>query len=140
MAGETKVTIIGRLTGDPELRFTPSGVAVANFTVASNARRFDRQANEWKDADPLFMTCSVWRDTAEHVAESLRKGEQVIVVGNLTQRSYEKDGQRRTVVEMQVEEVGPSLRFRSVKHSSERPAERPKQEPASDPWASEPPF
>lgn len=140
MAGETKVTIIGRLTGDPELRFTPSGVAVANFTVASNARRFDRQANEWKDADPLFMTCSVWRDMAEHVAESLRKGEQVIVVGNLTQRSYEKDGQRRTVVEMQVEEVGPSLRFRSVKHSSERPVERPKQEPASDPWASEPPF
>ena len=111
MAGETVITIIGNLTADPELRFTPSGAAVADFTVASTPRTFDRNSNEWKDGDTLFMRCSVWREAAENVAESLRKGMRVIVQGRLTQRSYEtREGERRTVVEIQVDEVGPSLR------------------------------
>lgn len=111
MAGETVITIIGNLTADPELRFTPSGAAVADFTVASTPRSFDRQSNEWKDGETLFMRCSVWREAAENVAESLRKGMRVIVQGRLTQRSYEtREGERRTVVELQVDEVGPSLR------------------------------
>jgi len=111
MAGDTVITIIGNLTADPELRFTPSGAAVADFTVASTPRTFDRNANEWKDGETLFMRCSVWREAAENVAESLRKGMRVIVQGRLTQRSYEtREGERRTVVEMQVDEVGPSLR------------------------------
>src|SRR3990172_6098052 len=103
MAGETVITIIGNLTNDPELRFTPSGAAVANFTVASTPRTFDKQANEWKDGDTLFMRCSVWRDAAENVAESLQRGAGVIVVGKLKMRSYEtKEGEKRTVVEMDV--------------------------------------
>ena len=111
MAGETVITIIGNLTADPELRWTQSGVAVADFTVASTPRTYDRNAGEWRDGDTLFMRCSVWRDTAENVAESLRKGMRVIVQGRLTQRSYEtQQGERRTVVELQVDEVGPSLR------------------------------
>lgn len=111
MAGETVITIIGNLTADPELRFTPSGAAVADFTVASTPRTFDRNANEWKDGETLFMRCSIWREAAENVAESLRKGMRVIVSGRLQQRSYDdRDGNRRTVVEMQVDEVGPSLR------------------------------
>ncbi|MDN6567043.1 MAG: single-stranded DNA-binding protein [Actinomyces sp.] len=111
MAGDTTITLIGNLTADPELRFTPSGAAVADFTVASTPRTFDRNANEWKDGETLFMRCSVWREAAENVAESLRKGMRVIVQGRLTQRSYEtREGERRTVVEMQVDEVGPSLR------------------------------
>lgn len=111
MAGETVITIVGNLTADPELRFTPSGAAVADFTVASTPRAFDRASNEWKDGDTLFMRCSVWREAAENVAESLRKGMRVIVQGRLTQRSYEtREGERRTVVELQVDEVGPSLR------------------------------
>lgn len=111
MAGETIITLVGNLTADPELRFTPSGAAVADFTVASTPRTFDRQSNEWKDGETLFMRCSVWREAAENVAESLRKGMRVIVQGRLTQRSYEtREGERRTVVEMQVDEVGPSLR------------------------------
>lgn len=111
MAGETVITIIGNLTADPELRFTPSGAAVADFTVASTPRTFDRSSNEWKDGETLFMRCSVWREAAENVAESLRKGMRVIVQGRLTQRSYEtREGERRTVVELQVDEVGPSLR------------------------------
>ncbi len=111
MAGDTVITIIGNLTADPELRFTPSGAAVADFTVASTPRTFDRTANEWKDGDTLFMRCSIWREAAENVAESLRKGMRVIVQGRLTQRSYEtREGERRTVVEMQADEVGPSLR------------------------------
>lgn len=111
MAGETVITIIGNLTADPELRFTPSGAAVADFTVASTPRSFDRASNEWKDGETLFMRCSVWREAAENVAESLRKGMRVIVQGRLTQRSYEtREGERRTVVELQVDEVGPSLR------------------------------
>lgn len=111
MAGDTVITIIGNLTADPELRWTQSGAAVADFTVASTPRTYDRNAGEWRDGDTLFMRCSVWRDTAENVAESLRKGMRVIVQGRLTQRSYEtQQGERRTVVELQVDEVGPSLR------------------------------
>lgn len=118
MAGETVVTIIGNLTNDPELRFTPSGAAVANFTVASTPRTFDRQANEWKDGETLFMRCSVWRDAAENVAESLQRGTRVVANGRLRSRSYEtKEGEKRTVVEMEVDEIGPSLRYATAKVS-----------------------
>ena len=111
MAGDTVITVIGNLTADPELRWTQSGAAVADFTVASTTRTYDRNAGEWRDGDTLFMRCSVWRDTAENVAESLRKGMRVIVQGRLTQRSYDtQQGERRTVVELQVDEIGPSLR------------------------------
>jgi single-strand DNA-binding protein len=116
MAGDTVITIIGNLTADPELRFTPSGAAVANFTVASTPRQFDRQSNEWKDGETLFMRCSVWRDAAENVAESLQRGMRVIVSGRLKSRSYEtKEGEKRTVVEMDVDEIGPSLRSATAK-------------------------
>ena len=111
MAGETVITLIGNLTADPELRFTPSGAAVANLTIASTPRTFDRQANEWKDGETLFMRCSIWREAAENVAESLKKGQRVIAQGRLKQRSFETDGQRRTVVEMDIDEIGPSLRY-----------------------------
>ena len=111
MAGDTVITVIGNLTADPGLRWTQSGAAVADFTVASTPRTYDRNAGEWRDGDTLFMRCSVWRETAENVAESLRKGMRVIVRGRLTQRSYDtQQGERRTVVELQVDEVGPSLR------------------------------
>ena len=116
MAGDTTLTIIGNLTGDPELRFTPSGAAVANFTVASTPRMYDRNSGEWKDGETLFMRCSVWRDAAENVAESLGRGTRVIVSGRLKSRSYEtKEGEKRTVVELEVDEVGPSLRYASAK-------------------------
>ena len=116
MSGETVITVIGNLTGDPELRFTPSGAAVANFTVASTPRTFDRQSNEWKDGDTLFLRCSIWREAAESVAESLTKGTRVIVTGRLVQRSYEtREGEKRTVYELQVDEVGPSLRYATAK-------------------------
>jgi single-strand DNA-binding protein len=116
MAGDTVITVVGNLTGDPELRFTPSGAAVANFTIASTPRQFDRQSNEWKDGDTLFMRCSIWREAAENVAESLTKGMRVIAQGRLVQRSYEtREGEKRTVVELQVDEVGPSLRYASAK-------------------------
>ena len=116
MAGETVITVIGNLTADPELRFTPSGAAVANFTVASTPRTFDRQSNEWKDGDTLFMRCSIWREAAENVAESLTKGTRVVATGRLVQRSYEtREGEKRTVVELQVDEIGPSLRYASAK-------------------------
>lgn len=116
MAGDTVITIIGNLTADPELRFTPSGAAVANFTVASTPRTFDRQSNEWKDGETLFMRCSVWRDAAENVAESLQRGTRVIASGRLKSRSYEtKEGEKRTVVEMDVDEIGPSLRSATAK-------------------------
>ncbi|WNO25797.1 SSB protein [Gordonia phage Goib] len=112
MAGETIITVIGNLTADPELRFTPSGAAVANFTVASTPRQFDRDANEWKDGDPLFMRCNLWRDAAENVTDSLTKGTRVIVQGRLKQRSYEdKEGVTRTIVELEVDEIGPSLKY-----------------------------
>jgi single-strand DNA-binding protein len=116
MAGETVITVVGNLTDDPELRFTPSGAAVAGFTVASTARQFDRNTNEWKDGDPLFLRCSIWRQAAENVAESLTKGMRVVVQGRLKQRSYEtREGEKRTVVELDVEEIGPSLRYATAK-------------------------
>jgi single-strand DNA-binding protein len=116
MAGDTIITVVGNLTGDPELRFTPSGAAVANFTVASTPRTFDRQSNEWKDGETLFMRCSVWREAAENIAESLQRGNRVLVTGRLKSRSYEtKEGEKRTVVELEVDEVGPSLRYATAK-------------------------
>ena len=116
MAGDTVITVIGNLTDDPELRFTPSGAAVANFTVASTPRTFDRQTSEWKDGETLFLRCSVWRQAAENVAESLTKGTRVIVQGRLVSRSYEdREGQKRTVNELQVDEVGPSLTWATAK-------------------------
>lgn len=112
MANETVITVIGNLTADPELRFTPSGAAVANFTIASTPRIYDRTSGEWKDGDTLFMRCNLWRDAAEHVAESLTKGTRVIATGRLVQRSYEtREGEKRTVVDLQVDEIGPSLRY-----------------------------
>ncbi|MHA7223764.1 single-stranded DNA-binding protein [Arthrobacter sp. RHLT1-20] len=116
MAGETTITVIGNLTNDPELRFTPSGSAVANFTIASTPRTFDRQSNEWKDGETLFLRASVWREAAENVAESLTKGMRVIVSGRLKSRSYEtKEGEKRTVMELEVDEIGPSLRYANAK-------------------------
>src|SRR3954466_14837430 len=116
MAGETVITVVGNLVDDPELRFTPSGAAVANFRIASTPRTFDRQTNEWKDGDALFLSCSVWRQAAENVAESLQRGMRVIVQGRLKQRSYEtREGEKRTVVELEVDEVGPSLAFATAK-------------------------
>src|SRR5690349_21730824 len=116
MAGETPITVVGNLTADPELRFTPSGAAVANFTVASTPRTFDRQTNEWKDQETLFLNCSVWRQAAENAAESLQRGMRVIVQGRLKARSYEtREGEKRTVFEIDVEEVGPSLKMATAK-------------------------
>ena len=116
MAGETQITLVGNLTADPELRFTPSGAAVANFTVASTPRTFDRQSGEWRDGDAMFLNCSVWRQAAENVAESLTKGMRVVVQGRLKSRTYEtREGERRTVFEVEVEEIGPSLRYASAK-------------------------
>jgi single-strand DNA-binding protein len=110
MSGETVITVIGNLTADPELRFTPAGAPVANFTIANTPRIFDRQANEWKDAPTLFLRCAVWRQAAENVAESLARGMRVIVQGRLVQRPYEKDGEKRTAYQLDVEEIGPSLK------------------------------
>jgi len=116
MAGETVITVVGNLTADPELRFTPSGAAVANFTVASTPRTFDRQSGEWKDGEALFLRCNIWRQSAENVAESLTRGARVVVQGRLRQRSFEtREGEKRTVVEMEVDEVGPSLRYATAK-------------------------
>jgi single-strand DNA-binding protein len=116
MAGETVITVVGNLVDDPELRFTPSGAAVANFRIASTPRTFDRQSNEWKDGDALFLTCSVWRQAAENVAESLQKGMRVVVQGRLKSRQYEtREGEKRTVYELDVEEVGPSLKYATAK-------------------------
>lgn len=116
MAGETTITVIGNLTDDPELRFTPSGAAVAKFRVASTPRYMDRATGEWKDGEPLFLNCTVWRQAAEHVAESLQRGTRVIVSGRLRQRSYEtREGEKRTVIELEVDEVGPSLRYATAK-------------------------
>ncbi|WP_030233082.1 single-stranded DNA-binding protein [Streptomyces sp. NRRL S-350] len=116
MAGETVITLVGNLVDDPELRFTPSGAAVAKFRIASTPRTFDRQTNEWKDGESLFLTCNVWRQPAENVAESLQRGMRVIVQGRLRQRSYEtKEGEKRTVFEVEVDEVGPSLRSATAK-------------------------
>ena len=116
MAGETVITIIGNLVDDPELRFTPSGAAVANFRIASTPRTFDRQSGEWRDGETLFLSCAVWRQAAENVAESLQKGMRVVVQGRLKQRSFEtREGEKRTVFELDVDEVGPSLRSATAK-------------------------
>ena len=141
MAGDTVTTIVGNCVSDPELRFTPSGAAVANFTVASTPRTFDRQANEWKDNDTLFMRCSAWREMAENIAESLHRGTRVIVQGRLKSRSYEtKEGEKRTVVEMDVDEVGPSLRYASAKVTkAERfnpQQQQDQRQQMGDPWAT----
>ncbi|MDR1295691.1 MAG: single-stranded DNA-binding protein [Bifidobacteriaceae bacterium] len=116
MAGDTLITVIGNLTGDPELRFTPSGAAVANFSIASTPRAFDRASGEWKDGETLFLRCSIWRESAENVAESLVKGMRVLAQGRLVQRNFEtREGEKRSVIELQVEEIGPSLRYASAK-------------------------
>jgi len=143
MAGDTPITIVGNVTSDPELRFLASGVAVASFTIASTPRTFDKAANEWKDGETLFMRCSIWREAAENVAESLTRGTRVIVTGRLKSRSYEKDGEKRTVIELDVEEVGPSLRYaRANVRKAERDKggfqERSSSPAQSDPWATQP--
>jgi single-strand DNA-binding protein len=164
MAGDTVITVVGNLTADPELRFTPSGAAVANFTVASTPRSFDKNTNEWKDGEALFLRCSVWRQAAENVAESLTKGTAVIVQGRLKQRSYDtKEGEKRTVYELDVDEIGPSLKFATAKvnktsrgsggggfggSAPSAPADDPWSSPApsgggapaSGGWSDEPPF
>ena len=115
-AGDTVITLVGNLVDDPELRFTPSGAAVAKFRMASTPRYLDKQTNEWKDGESLFLTCNVWRQAAENVAESLTRGSRVIVSGRLKQRSFEtKEGEKRTVVELEVDEIGPSLRYATAK-------------------------
>ena len=143
-AGDTNITIIGNLTSDPELRFTPNGAAVAKFTVASTPRYLDKATNEWKDGDSLFLTCNVWRQAAENVAESLTRGMRVIVTGRLKQRSYEtKEGEKRTVYEVEVDEVGPSLRNATAKvtktSGKSSGSFAPAAEVASDdPWSAAP--
>ena len=115
-AGDVTITVIGNLTDDPELRFTTSGAAVAKFRIASTPRVLDRQTNEWKDGEPLFLTCNIWRQAAENVAESLQRGARVIVTGRLRQRTYEtREGEKRTVTELEVDEIGPSLRYATAK-------------------------
>jgi len=161
MAGETTITLVGNLTADPDLRFTPSGAAVANFTVASTPRTFDRASQEWKDGEAMFINCAAWRNLAENVAESLQKGSRVIVTGRLRSRSYEgREGDRRTVFEIEVDEIGPSLRYATAKltrtstsggswqQGSAAPASNDwaasAPAPENDPWANaqsdEPPF
>ena len=160
MAGDTTITVVGNLTADPELRFTPSGAAVANFTVASTPRIFDRQSSEWKDGVALFLRCNIWREAAENVAESLTRGSRVIVTGRLKQRSFEtREGEKRTVFEVEVEEIGPSLKYATAKVNKANRSggggggfgggggggggSRPPQggggnAPAEDPWGSAP--
>jgi single-strand DNA-binding protein len=160
MAGETVITVVGNLTADPELRFTPSGAAVASFTIASTPRQFDRNTNEWKDGEALFLRCSIWRQAAENCAESLTRGMRVIASGRLKQRSFEtREGEKRTVVEVEVDEIGPSLRYATAKVNKasrsggggggfgsgggggggSRPAPaQPSGAPADDPWGSAP--
>ncbi|WP_289032965.1 single-stranded DNA-binding protein [uncultured Arsenicicoccus sp.] len=148
MSGETIITICGNLTADPELRFTPSGAAVATFTVASTPRSFDKASNEWRDGESLFMRCSVWREAAENVAESLTKGTRVVVTGRLTSRSWEdkETGQKRSAMELQVDEVGPSLRYATAKVSRTQRGQaqassggwqqQAPSAPAGDPWST----
>jgi single-strand DNA-binding protein len=161
VAGDTVITVIGNLTADPELRFTPSGAAVANITVASTPRTFDRQTNEWKDGEALFLRCNIWREAAENVAESLTRGARVIVTGRLKQRSFEtREGEKRTVFEVEVDEIGPSLRYATAKvnkasrsggggggfgaggggggGSRPAPAQQPSGGSGEDPWGSAP--
>jgi single-strand DNA-binding protein len=139
MAGETPITLVGNLTADPELRFTPSGAAVANFTVASTPRTFDRQSNEWRDGDAMFLNCSIWRQAAENVAESLQKGMRVVAQGRLKARSYEtREGEKRTVMELDVEEVGPSLKYATAKVARVTRGGGGYGGGGDDPWASQP--
>ena len=139
MAGETIITVVGNLTADPELRYTQNGKAVANLTIASTPRTFDRQANEWKDGEALFLRCSIWQEAAEHVAGSLTKGARVIAQGRLKQRSYEtKEGEKRTVVELEIDEIGPSLRYATAsvtRAQSGRGGGRPQAVAADEAWA-----
>ncbi|MFJ9748900.1 single-stranded DNA-binding protein [Streptomyces chartreusis] len=136
MAGETVITVVGNLVDDPELRFTPNGVAVAKFRIASTPRSFNKTTNEWEDGESLFLTCSVWRQAAEHVAESLARGLRVIVQGRLKQRSYEdKEQVKRTVYELDVDEVGPSLTFATAKVTKASGGGRQGGGTSSDPWA-----
>ncbi|MDQ6657627.1 MAG: single-stranded DNA-binding protein [Actinomycetota bacterium] len=163
MAGDTIITVVGNLTADPELRFTASGAAVANFTVASTPRTFDRTSGEWKDGEALFLRCNIWRQPAENVAESLTRGARVVVTGRLRQRSFEtKEGEKRTVIEMEVDEIGPSLRYATAKVNKAQRSDgggggfgssgggtgsggsgaggnRGGNAPAEDPWSSAPP-
>lgn len=139
MVGETVITVVGNLTADPELRYTQSGLPVANFTIASTPRTFDRQANEWKDGEALFLRASVWREFAEHVAGSLTKGMRVIASGRLRQRSYQdKEGQNRTTIELEIDEIGPSLRYATAQvtraTASGRGAVSQPQQPAEEAW------
>lgn len=156
--GDTTITVVGNLTADPDLRFTPSGAAVANFTVASTPRVYDRQSGEWKDGDALFLRCNIWREAAENVAESLTRGSRVIVTGRLRQRSFEtREGEKRTVYEVEVDEIGPSLRYATAKinkisrggggggfgggggaSAPAAPAAQSSAAPAEDPWGSAP--
>jgi single-strand DNA-binding protein len=160
MAGEVNITIVGNLTSDPELRFTPSGAAVANFTCANTPRRFNKATNDWEDQEAMFLACSVWREAAENVAESLTKGMRVIVTGRMKARSYEtREGEKRTVFEIDVDEVGPSLKYATAKVAKtsrsggagsgggqQAPGGWSNTGPAADPWASpksqsdDPPF
>jgi single-strand DNA-binding protein len=142
MAGETTVTVVGNITAEPELRFTPGGNGVATFTVASTPRTFDKQANKWEDGETLFLRCQVWREAAESVAESLTKGTRVIVTGRLVQRSYEtREGEKRTVVELQVDEVGPSLRYATAVVTRNPKGGQPRMQQPATGWADEdPPF
>lgn len=137
MANETIITVVGNLTADPELRFTTSGVAVANFTVASTPSTFDKAAGEWKDGEALFLRCNIWRQAAENVAESLTRGTRVVVTGRLKQRSFEKDGEKRTVIELEVDEIGPSLRYATAKVAKVQRGE--KSNAPGDSWAGEVP-
>lgn len=138
MAGDTGITLVGNLVDDPELRFTSSGAAVAKFRVASTPRTYDRQTGEWKDGEALFLTCSIWRQAAENVAESLQRGSRVIVHGRLKQRSYEtREGEKRTVFEVEVDEVGPSLRNATAKVTKVKGASSNTQQRAEDPWATQ---
>jgi len=154
MAGDTVITVVGNLTADPELRFTPSGAAVASFTIASTPRSFDRTSNEWKDGEALFLRCSIWRQAAENAAESLTRGMRVVAQGRLQQRSYEtREGEKRTVIELQVDEIGPSLKYASAKvNKTQRGSSSgggfgssgsdggggSSSAPADDPWGSAP--
>ncbi|MBM4498198.1 single-stranded DNA-binding protein [Prescottella equi] len=142
MAGETVITCVGNLVADPELRFVPNGAAVATFTVASTPRSFDKQSNEWKDGQALFLRCNIWREAAENVAESLTRGSRVIVSGRLVQRSFEtREGEKRTVIELEVDEVGPSLRYATAsvnKASRGGGSRKPAGKPVDDPWGSAP--
>jgi single-strand DNA-binding protein len=147
MAGETVITVVGNLTSDPELRYTQNGLAVANFTIASTPRNFDRASSEWKDGEALFLRASVWREFAEHVAGSLTKGARVIATGRLKQRSYEtKEGEKRSTIELEIDEIGPSLRYATATVSRAASSGRPvggadepwgsPTAPAADPWAT----